>query len=264
MKTVYCIICRKGYNIRGIHTHYYRTHASEEVRMKYPSGNNANYKVVSEKLRRRAEDRNKEKETIIRAEYERRKPLCKCGLALPFDKFKHNIKNCSRKCANSRGKMSEETRAKISASLTKEAKIFTCDHCGNRYSNRRKRKFCNPGCRKAVRQQSLPDNLYTYRIKCEFKFNVFDYPEEFDLELISKFGFYKPSNRGNNINGISRDHMLSVKYGYENNIDPVLIGHPANCRLMKHSENISKNSKSSITLDELTELIKTWDSKYMS
>lgn len=47
--------------------------------------------------------------------------------------------------------------------------------------------------------------------------------------------------------------------GLINNIDPKIIGHPANCRLMKHNDNVSKYSDSSITIKELLERINVWD-----
>ena len=56
--------------------------------------------------------------------------------------------------------------------------------------------------------------------------------------------------------------MISVREGFELGIDPSLISHPANCRLIKHTDNISKNKKSILTLDELIERIKIFNSKY--
>jgi len=60
---------------------------------------------------------------------------------------------------------------------------------------------------------------------------------------------------------VSRDHMLSVKEGFELGIDPKLLSHPANCELMVHNDNISKNKKSSITLEELLERIENFNKK---
>lgn len=98
----------------------------------------------------------------------------------------------------------------------------------------------------------------SYKARCAFKFNVYDYPDKFDLHLVESHGWYKPSNKGNNLSGVSRDHMISVKYGFENNVDPEIISHPANCRLMIHSKNSSKCANCSITLDELLERIEKW------
>lgn len=101
-----------------------------------------------------------------------------------------------------------------------------------------------------------------YRPSCEFKFNIQHFKDEFDFELIQQYGRYSPSNKGNNLNGVSRDHMYSVKDGFVNKVDPTLIAHPANCRLMKHCDNSSKHSLSVITLAELMERIEKWNQKY--
>jgi hypothetical protein len=101
-----------------------------------------------------------------------------------------------------------------------------------------------------------------YRPECEFKFNIFDYPMEFDLDIIKKLGYYSPINKKNNPTGISRDHMFSVKDGYTKNISPEIIKHPANCLLILNRDNQSKGPKSSITIEELMDKIKRWDEKY--
>lgn len=106
------------------------------------------------------------------------------------------------------------------------------------------------------------EGIERYRQLCEFKFSVKDYPEEFNLELIQEHGWYQAANRGNNLDGVSRDHIVSVKFGFENNIDPELISHPANCRLMRHTKNQKKNSDSDMTLKELKDKIDSWNKKY--
>ena len=57
------------------------------------------------------------------------------------------------------------------------------------------------------------------------------------------------------LNSTSRDHMISQDYGYTHHIDPYLISHPANCMLMKLSDNIRKRTECSITLGELIERV---------
>ena len=73
---------------------------------------------------------------------------------------------------------------------------------------------------------------------------------------------YKAKNRVDNPNVVSRDHMLSVRQGFELGLDPFILAHPANCKLMIHNENISKNKRSSISLDDLLERIKEFEIKY--
>jgi hypothetical protein len=106
------------------------------------------------------------------------------------------------------------------------------------------------------------DEYQKYRIDSNFKFNLKDYADEFDFSLVKKHGWYSPTNKNNNLNGVSRDHMFSVREGFEKGIDPKIISHPANCRLMIHNDNISKNKKSVITIEELLERIEKFEEKY--
>lgn len=101
-----------------------------------------------------------------------------------------------------------------------------------------------------------------YRHDCAFTFALSDFPDEFDFSFIEKYGWYKAANHGNNLNGVSRDHMYSVKDGFINNVDPKIISHPANCKLVLQRYNSSKCSKSSITLEQLMDRIQKWDIKY--
>lgn len=104
--------------------------------------------------------------------------------------------------------------------------------------------------------------LINYRADCAFKFNLKDYPNEFNFSLIEECGWYRPKNRGDNLTGVSRDHMISVRYGFDNNIPTEHLSHPANCKLLQHGKNVSKGTKNSITYDELLIRIKEWDEKY--
>ena len=47
------------------------------------------------------------------------------------------------------------------------------------------------------------------------------------------------------------DHKLSIEYGYTNKVDAAIIGHWCNFEILKASENYTKHSKSSITLEQL-------------
>lgn len=107
-------------------------------------------------------------------------------------------------------------------------------------------------------KESNKIGLDRYRQLCEFKFNVYHFPNKFDLKLIEEFGWYKAKNRGDNQNGVSRDHMYSVKEGFLNGIDPFYISHPANCKIMVNIENNKKKTNCSITIEELYERVKNW------
>ena len=110
--------------------------------------------------------------------------------------------------------------------------------------------------------ERLKLELSRYRLQCAFTFSLNDYPDEFDFKLIEQYGWYKAKNRGNNLNGVSRDHMYSVKEGFLNKVDPKILAHPANCRLIRHNDNVSKGSSSTITLEQLLERIRLWNKKY--
>jgi len=164
--------------------------------------------------------------------------------------------SCSATFTNKGKKHSEETKRKMSEAQRKiypSSRIFhsKCDICGKITITRYKKKYC----------RFCYDNRRSYGYACRFSFNVYKFPEKFNLKLIEKHGWYStPGSRKGikNTNGISRDHKLSISYGWENNINPNILSHPANCVLIRHLENQKKNTKSSITLKELKNLIKKW------
>jgi hypothetical protein len=171
---------------------------------------------------------------------------------------------CSRKCANSRGPRSEDFKIKVKQKLTIDPHKKTCPNCSVEFITKRKcQKFCSRKCgRKSRINYDDMDPLFLYRQKCGFKFSLSDYPNEFDFSLVEQHGWYKAKNRGDNLNGVSRDHIISVKHGYINNIDPTLISHPANCQLLRHNDNVTKLDKCGMTIDDLIQKIEKWDTKY--
>jgi hypothetical protein len=201
----------------------------------------------------------KEKEKL---DYDKNPRVCeRCNLTIPFKN--RNNKFCTTSCANKR-EWNSEKRLKLSNTLSnKNKKSYEkpCKYCGIIFS-KMKRKYCSDSCMKKYKIKDRHP-LTNYRSACAFSFSVYNFPEEFNLELLEKYGWYKASNKGNNLNGISRDHMVSVRYGFDNNIDPKIISHPANCQLLPHSSNVSKYTKCSITLEDLLLRIEQWDKKYL-
>jgi hypothetical protein len=172
-------------------------------------------------------------------------------------------KFCTRSCSvssNNKNKIkSEETKEKIRSSVHKyldsipkkrdTKKVKRCRYCSEVINDKYKR-ICT----------TCKNQYYVvYRAVCKFDFNVYDYPDKFNLDLIDRFGWYLPSNRGNNIDGVSRDHMFSVRDGFRLGILPEIVKHPANCNLMLHKDNNVKKTKSSITITQLLERIKNWE-----
>lgn len=179
---------------------------------------------------------------------------------------------CSRSCANARGPRTEEFKEAVRKKLLGRKQtprygennsnwkggIATkrdreCLECGKLFKPVTA-KFCSYVCW-MTNTKNIKNEWQKYQQDCVFKFNVYEYPLVFDLSLIEKYGWYSASNRGNNLEGISRDHMFSVKEGFRNGVSSELIAHPANCVLMKHSENNLKKTKCSITIEELKERI---------
>lgn len=149
-----------------------------------------------------------------------------------------------------------------------------CPICNKTFFSKR-RKYCSDECKKKKKlydklpkilnlneSEKLLEIKKLYKRACNFKFALNEYPNEFNFNLIKKYGWYKAKNHGNNLYGISRDHKYSCNEGFKNLIDPYLISHPANCQLLKHNDNISKLDKCSISLDELKENINNWNLKY--
>ena len=136
----------------------------------------------------------------------------------------------------------------------------------DKVDDKRKCKYCNEykidKNKKIICDDCRASYYKAYRPSCEFKFDINLYKSEFEMGLIESYGWYSPSNKGNNLNGVSRDHLYSVRDGFVNKIDCGIIKHPANCKLMIHSDNSSKYYNSNITLEELLIRIKNWNEKY--
>ena len=194
---------------------------------------------------------------------------------------------CSRSCANSRGPRSESFKEKVLKKWKSKSKLDLldiqakrssnidipkekiyqekkCPGCGNMFYvyHKNAKISCSRSCFllpfKIERQGTLRD----YRGMCTFKFALRDFPTSFDFSLVEQNGWYTAKNRGNNLNGVSRDHIVSVQYGFDNNIDPLIISHPANCPLLRHNDNVSKGKKSNMTIEELVLKIQEWDDRY--
>ena len=71
---------------------------------------------------------------------------------------------------------------------------------------------------------------------------------------IRRVGLYHPKK---NVEGLSRDHRVSVNEAIKNNYDPFYIKHPLNCEIMTQRANSSKKGKNSITYEELKRLVDT-------
>jgi len=121
--------------------------------------------------------------------------------------------------------------------------------------------FCNINCKKEYYSKNLED-FKLYKSLTKFKFHLKYYSDEFDFILIENNGWYKAKNNGDNVDGVSRDHMISVKDGFRKLINPLLISHPSNCELIINRKNQSKSDKCSLTIEELLNRVEIFEIKY--
>lgn len=97
-------------------------------------------------------------------------------------------------------------------------------------------------------------SLYCKPAHFKHGFRFTNLTSEKEKELLKKYGIY---NNKTNKNGCVRDHLLSRRYGFENNIPTWIISHPANCEIVQHTENLrrAKTNDNLICLNELLERI---------
>lgn len=212
------------------------------------------------------------KNLTIQKQYEQDPKMCPhCNLPIPW--FKRNNKFCSNSCRATFNNLQreksiyEKSSKALSETLSKKPKK-NFPQCKVHFKQCR---ICNEFFLSKSSSHEICKNLHCHKTKkdyytrCSFKFNVYEYPDYFDLFLIESFGWYSSGfvkNKPLNINGISRDHIFPISLGFKLKIDPYLISHPANCQLLPHKENQSKGSKLTISIDDLRERIIEFEAKY--
>lgn len=196
------------------------------------------------------------------AKYKLTPTRCKCcDSTLSYEKRKNKF--CSNSCSSKITNQIARKRGPTAIEKLPYSKIkfILCKHTNQYYSNKYpdgSNRRCSPYV-KTLKEQ--------YYAAARFKFNVYHYPEEFDLSLIEQYGWYtcpglKRKGQLKNTLGVSRDHIISVSYGFANNISPNIISHPANCRIMLHVDNKIKHSACDMTISQLLARIEIWNKKY--
>lgn len=162
--------------------------------------------------------------------------------------------HCSRSCANSRGPRTTEFKAAITKALGGKIKVKRplCLECKAPVKTMRNR-FCSQDCW-TNSLKSTRSAWREYHRACRFKFNVYEYPDLFDIKSIEAAGWYSPIT---NPNGMSRDHKFSVRAGFDLGVDPELISHVLNCEIIPFQDNNKKHTYCSISIQELEESINT-------
>ena len=233
-------------------------------------------------------------------EYHKKPDLCKCCskiLKYRYDNSQFCNKSCSASYTNKlRPPMSENQKIKVSRSLktffldhpsshpkinrdeivnvknkqisikipriktktllgkTKEGMlVLVCHHCKENFISRNRSKYC-------------PDHKELYksngRNRYTFNFNIYEYPDLFNIRLIKEKGWHSYGGRFNyNPEGLTRDHKVSINESIKNNYDPYYIRHPLNCEIMTFKENNKKKTRSSILYSELVKLVDEYDKR---
>lgn len=95
-----------------------------------------------------------------------------------------------------------------------------------------------------------PYNIYFSASSFKHGFSFTCYTTDKEKQLLEQYGVF---NTKTNTKGCVRDHLLSRRYGFDNNIATWIISHPANCEIVSNSENIRRANTNDnlITLEEL-------------
>lgn len=214
----------------------------------------------------------REERAIQKSILEAQREPSPCETCDAVDKHTYSSKRfCSEKCARkfSAKQNREETNRKIRETFKRTRKpspihTLRCNRCNKAFESKKSsQKFCSKRCANRTRG-NVSGLSRKYKLLTAFRFSLNQFPDEFDFSLVEKHGWYKAANRGNNLDGVSRDHLLAVMDGFKQRINPLLLAHPANCRLLVHSENVSKGCKSELTIETLLERILKWNAKYGS
>ncbi len=103
---------------------------------------------------------------------------------------------------------------------------------------------------------AMTNEKLIYKRNCKFEFSPYQYHNMNGYTLLLEFGIYHPTK---NPNGVCRDHIMSIEYGFRNNIPTEFISHPANCQFLLNIDNIKKGSSSWFNLEELQTHIDSFD-----
>ena len=265
-----CIVCRRQFSILGFPSHYSTVHTEEgkeKIKNAAKKGGNT-FKQTMKKIT------SAKKEKYIKTP---KHCLC-CGKIIPYEKRANSFcnnscvathTNKSTKCKPWDNERKLKNKLRIS-SLNKNkskrdqieiikiayknpegdfCKIFYCNcrHCSSKFISNIGKWYCN-NC----------EELYSHngRAKYWFTFNIFNYPDLFDLDWLKQIGFRDSKL---NPNGLTRDHKISVNATIKNQYDPYYIKHPLNCELMLFQDNNKKKTNCSITYDELIKLVDEYE-----
>jgi hypothetical protein len=278
-KIIICAICHRDFNgqISGIHlkTHgisvrdYERIYGSSrdpqlvlDAKSGGKKGGGSQAAIAALKIKH---------QQTKNAYYENPILCTECSSTISFENRRNSFcshrcsaKNTNRKRAANGWTMPIDSREKIRKKLSKK---LICDGPFSKISTKTckfcKQQFIAPASnKKQVCKNCLHLKWNNGKDAYSFRFNVFDYPDLFDITELQKIGWVAfGGKRGGdkNLDGLSRDHRVSVsdskRYGY----DPYYISHPCNCELMPHIRNNKKKTRSSLSYNELVKIVDEYD-----
>lgn len=196
--------------------------------------------------------------------YKNPKKCMQCDNGLCYKKRKNKFCNasCSGKWTNVHSKPDRKHGPNKTIFPSCKVRFILCEKTGKYYCSRGPN-----GGRRQISPHILTEKQKYYQ-QAKFKFKIYDFPKEFNLELLEKHGWYtcpgrkRKNYKKNTKNGISRDHIVSISEGFKNNYKSKDLSHPANCQLVRQVDNVRKRGKSNISYEELKIKIKLWDKKY--
>lgn len=200
-------------------------------------------------------------------------PLCECGNEVKFNQFSRGYyTNCSCKCsANSKSKIEKiketnlsrygvefiaqlpDERIKRSKSLTKLRPSFDYSNSSEtrkktiiqRYGN------VNTGWLSSGRDTRI-ENGFNCKQSVDYKLYKRDVRWFTKRNDLTKLEYHElRDNHCRNENAYHLDHIVSIVNCYNNGISPEIAGSIVNLRFIPWKENLSKWSRSAMTIEEL-------------
>lgn len=300
MKTLCsCIVCHEIKSTKGIHTHFLIAHNKEYAKKHYDKSI-AGFKIAKDSITKNFNNRITKYYLSPTAcahcnttlPYESRHlTYCSKSCSSSATNSTHSAESRQQQRLSTQSTM---YGIEISGDFLPLAKN-TCEKCSKVFLSKSPRRFCNEDCRgrknptekieivgefsplhkcsckvchtKFLARTSLQfckqhrDHHSNKRSEYRFQFNIYDYPDLFNLDLLNTVGFYAPGGKAGkwNPDGLSRDHKVSITEAIKHEYDPYFITHPLNCELMPHSTNNKKKGKSSLTYNELVQLVNEYN-----
>lgn len=164
--------------------------------------------------------------------------------------------------------------------LTDINKQFCAEHRWSKYSERRKEYWNTDegikirkekGIKISKSKSGVPciktrgelNGRYNPRLK-EFKRYAYDvrrYTKFHFKEEVQNLPNFEKTGRAGVLGAYQLDHKVSIKYGFENNISPSIIGHITNLEMIPWELNRSKDINNSISLEMLNKFIENYHRK---